>query len=384
MTDRDCAGEAARIMGICNACRYCEGYCPVFPAMERRLEFSLSDLTYLANLCHQCQACYTACQYAPPHEFAVNVPRSFAELRRRSWVDHAWPRALAPLLERAGLWAALASAASLALILIGTALMVDGEVLFAAHAGPGAFYAVIPHQVMVALFGGVFVYVVLALWLGARGFLRAIGADDAAPVTVGDWLAAIRDAATLRHLGGGGDGCPYPGERPANRRRVFHHLTFYGFAFCFAATVAGTVYHYGFGLQAPHGFASAPVVLGLVGGIGLVVGPAGLLWLRAGADPEPLDPGARSMDTAFAVLLILTSITGIALLFARETPAMGLLLAVHLAIVLALFLTLPHGRFVHGIYRLVALVMNAREARAEASPGSGEPAGTAGLYITER
>ena len=26
--------EARRSMEICNACRYCEGYCPVFPAME--------------------------------------------------------------------------------------------------------------------------------------------------------------------------------------------------------------------------------------------------------------------------------------------------------------------------------------------------------------
>ena len=27
-------------MTICNACRYCEGYCAVFPAMEKRLTFS--------------------------------------------------------------------------------------------------------------------------------------------------------------------------------------------------------------------------------------------------------------------------------------------------------------------------------------------------------
>ena len=29
-------------MTICNACRYCEGFCDVFPAMERRLEFQPS------------------------------------------------------------------------------------------------------------------------------------------------------------------------------------------------------------------------------------------------------------------------------------------------------------------------------------------------------
>ena len=29
--------------GICNACRYCEGYCAVFPAIERRIDFARDD-----------------------------------------------------------------------------------------------------------------------------------------------------------------------------------------------------------------------------------------------------------------------------------------------------------------------------------------------------
>src|ERR1700758_4576014 len=78
-------------MVICNACRYCEGYCAVFPAMERRMTFSEADMNYLANLCHNCAECYYACQYAPPHEFAVNVPKVFAEIRARSYQKYAWP-----------------------------------------------------------------------------------------------------------------------------------------------------------------------------------------------------------------------------------------------------------------------------------------------------
>ncbi|MEI7538385.1 MAG: tricarballylate utilization protein TcuB, partial [Comamonadaceae bacterium] len=35
--------EVARQMQICNACRYCEGFCAVFPAMTRRLEFGKAD-----------------------------------------------------------------------------------------------------------------------------------------------------------------------------------------------------------------------------------------------------------------------------------------------------------------------------------------------------
>ena len=64
-------GEVARTLQICNACRYCEGFCAVFPTMTRRLAFGQADIHYLANLCHNCGACFHACQYAPPQEFAV-------------------------------------------------------------------------------------------------------------------------------------------------------------------------------------------------------------------------------------------------------------------------------------------------------------------------
>jgi len=57
--------EVARVLQICNACRYCEGFCAVFPAMTRRLTFGGADVHYLANLCHNCGACLHACQYAP-------------------------------------------------------------------------------------------------------------------------------------------------------------------------------------------------------------------------------------------------------------------------------------------------------------------------------
>ena len=89
--------EARRAMEVCNACRYCEGFCAVFPAMERRRAFSDADLDYLANLCHGCRGCFHACQYAPPHPFGINVPRSFAELRLDSYARYAWPKPLAAL-----------------------------------------------------------------------------------------------------------------------------------------------------------------------------------------------------------------------------------------------------------------------------------------------
>lgn len=52
--------------------------------MELRRTFAEGDLSYLANLCHNCGACYDACQFAPPHDFGVNVPQALANVRRES------------------------------------------------------------------------------------------------------------------------------------------------------------------------------------------------------------------------------------------------------------------------------------------------------------
>ena len=96
--------EADRLMTVCNSCRYCEGLCAVFPAMEMRRAFPDGDLNYLANLCHGCGACYVDCQFSPPHEFDVNVPRVLAQVRNEFYAAYAWPRVLAPAIrpQRAG------------------------------------------------------------------------------------------------------------------------------------------------------------------------------------------------------------------------------------------------------------------------------------------
>ena len=63
---------------------------PYFSNRERKCvitRFDKTDIHYLANLCHNCRACLYACQYAPPHEFAVDVPRAMAEVRVRTYAD---------------------------------------------------------------------------------------------------------------------------------------------------------------------------------------------------------------------------------------------------------------------------------------------------------
>ena len=350
--------EVGRQMQICNACRYCEGFCAVFPAMTRRLDFTKADIHYLANLCHNCGACLHACQYAPPHEFAVNVPQAMASVRVNTYADYAWPKAAGALYQRNGLTLSLATAFGLALFLV-LALLRNGTLIHPPLAGN--FYAVFPHNLMVVMFGSVFGFAVLALAIGVMRFWREItpgqgGLDAAAEAA----SAALR----LKYLDGGhGDGCNDASDRFTLWRRRFHHLTFYGFMLCFASTSVATLYHYLLGLQAPYAMTSAPVILGTLGGIGLLAGPVGLFWLNLRRDPQHGDIAQRPMDRGFIALLFFTSLTGLALLLLRDTPVMGLLLAVHLGVVMALFLTLPYGKFAHGIFRSAALFKFAIEKR---------------------
>lgn len=354
--------EADRLMTICNSCRYCEGLCAVFPAMELRRDFANGDLDYLANLCHSCGACYVDCQFSPPHGFEVNVPRTLAEVRAASYRSHAWPAFLRPMFDRNGLAIAVITAISVAGFIAGFVLWHDPAALFLTD---GQFYRLLPHEPMAALFGAAFLFAMIALVMGFRSFWRDIGAGSLSAGSGTTLWQATRDAATLRYLDGGGVGCFNEDERPTDNRRLYHHLTFYGFMLCFAATCTATVYHYAFDWPAPYGWLTLPKLFGISGGIGLVIGPLGLLHAKLVREKALMDPAKYGMDTAFLAMMLLAGISGLLLMALRETPAMGVTLAFHLGVVFSLFLTMPYGKFVHGIYRFGALALYAAERKAD-------------------
>jgi citrate/tricarballylate utilization protein len=354
--------EGERAMRICNACRYCEGFCAVFPAMERRLNFSEADLHFLANLCHDCRECFYSCQYAPPHPFALNLPQALASIRQQTYRTYAWPGMLRGLFQRSALSVGIAVAAAPLAFLVVVMGYAPPTVLFSANGSTeGSFYRVLPYAAMTGLFGFVAVLVAGALVAGLIGFWRDLGESlrsAANPKALG---RAVVESLSLRYLDGGGPGCAYPHDVSSQARRWLHHLTFYGFLLCFASTVSAAVYHHFLGREAPYPALSVPVLLGTLGGFGLLIGPAGLLWLKRIRAPEPSEPIQTRMDSAFLILLLLTSFTGFLLLAFRNSAAMGTLLAIHLGVVAGLFLTLPYGKFVHAIYRFAALVRNALE-----------------------
>jgi citrate/tricarballylate utilization protein len=365
MPGADLVRHGQHVMTVCNACRYCEQYCPVFPAMERRITFSPADLAYLANLCHNCGECLYACQYAPPHEFGIDVPRTLAQLRGQSYEKYCWPRFLAAAFRQHNLLTGLGLAAGLAGVMFAVTLVVNGGGL-PRPVGPGEFYAVLPHDVMIGLFGTVFLFALAALWVGARRLWQDMNRGAASRVTLDALVRAIGDAQSLRYLHASGADCTSAEETRTPWRRWFHHCTYYGFLCCFASTSVAAMYHTVFGWYAPYGYASAPVILGTLGGAGLLVGPAGLLIERRRRDPLLTDPAQAGMDESFLALLFVTALTGLLLLAFRERAIMSVLLVVHLGAVLALFLTLPYGKFVHGLYRTAALVKYAIEtARPE-------------------
>lgn len=346
--------EARRQSEICNACRYCEGFCDVFPAMFRERAFADGDITQLANLCHNCRGCYYSCQYTEPHEFAINIPRALAEVRSESWDLYAWPMGFARLFQRSGTVLALGvvlGAASIFLLMRALG-----------PAGGAGFYAHLSHAAMVAVFLLAFLFPLLAIAVALSRYWRAVGG---APVRWVDLRHAAARTASLRNLSGGqGQGCNFEkGDRYSNARRHAHQAVLWGFLLCFAATSSGTVMHYGLGWEAPYPVWSLPKLLGVPGGILLTIGCAGLAWLKTQADPALSDASIRGGEMAFVLMLGLTGLSGLALYAATGTGLVPGLLALHLGAVLAFFLTTPYSKMAHGFFRFAALVRDAQVRR---------------------
>lgn len=347
--------EARRQIEICNACRYCEGFCSVFPAMTRQKAFADGDLTHLANLCHNCRGCYYACQYTPPHEFALNIPAVLAEVRTDSWQRFARPQGLARMFHDKGVLMAGLLVAALAafFLLIGAVRPESGD----------GFYAYLAHNAMVAIFAPAFLAPLVLIWLSLRDYWRETGGGR---ITMGDILKAGDMAGRMKNLNGGhGDGCNFEnGDRFSQKRRIYHQLMMWGFLLCFAATSSGTIMHYVFDWPAPYPIWSLPKLFGVPGGIMMLIGAGGLVATKLKADPELGDRRVWGGEMAFILLLALVAASGLVLYAATGSTLVGPLLAVHLASVMTLFLLMPFSKMVHGFYRFTSLVAEAGKNRA--------------------
>jgi citrate/tricarballylate utilization protein len=355
MPDLELFQEANRQLTICNSCRYCEGYCPVFRAIETRRDFARGDVQYLANLCHDCRACFYACMYAPPHEFAINIPKILAEARIESYRRWSWPNFLARTLKSRCMEAALAFIAWAVVVLLSSTVA-SKDRMFTRHLGSGAFYQVIPYAAMV-MGGMVLFFYGICVWIiGGIRFWSEANNNVPELTSLKSIAGAMADALSLSYLKGGGPGCYYPKERPSSVRRIYHSLTAWGFLSALVSTSLAAVYQDVFHWLPPFRLTSAPVVFGTAGGVAMIIGSLGLIWFKWKSDNVPAGTLAPGMDYMFLVMLCLTSLSGLSTLVFRATSAMGSILVMHLGLVAALFITAPYGKFVHLVYRFLALV----------------------------
>lgn len=375
----DLFAEAKRELTICNSCRYCEGYCAVFPAMERRRTLTDSSITHLANLCHDCRACLYACMYAPPHDFGVDLPAMLSEVRARSWDQGLRPRKLlirkkeTPVLVRTTVLSASVLIGGLILLL---AVLTEGlGQLWQNPRGSASPYDVISYPALLIVMGIPFIlaavsigYAGISYWRGARGSLRGLFDMRA-------WLSALYEAARLRYLRGGGEECFYPVGQPSPTRRRLHAIVAYGFLLCAVSTISASVLQDILGSDPPYPPISVPVVTGTLGGLGMVIGCIGLIALKRRTDPAASFEEMIQRDYNLLVALTALGVTGLLVLIVRTTPAYGLLLVIHLATVAVCFSVAPYTKFNHVVYRLLALVIDNLEREEEAAARTAESGG---------
>lgn len=362
-SSRELLDDGRRQMRLCNACRYCEGYCAVWQAIEWRRDFDDNDMKYLANLCHDCGDCYYACPFTAPHEFNINPPRLFAKLREKTYQQYAWPSSWGRAISKkvTGFWISFILSS---LIFFGYIFASgSGSDLWQVYTGENAFYALIPKNLMVAVF------VILSFWMvgiwfiGAVRYWRDIRISENERILLKDILTATKYAMSLRFLGGEGEGCTYPDDKPSTNRKWLHHLVLYGFLLDFASTSLASFYDNILDIPAPYPVLHPVVILGIVGGVGMIIGTSGLLYLNFKRDSELEDQQASKSGVSFIMSLWMIAVTGMVLLIFRETAAMYTLLILHLGSVAAFFFTAPYTKFAHFVYRFLSLVNYAQEER---------------------
>lgn len=369
MLDGDLIAEANRQFSICNACRYCEGLCSVFPAMELRTAFTQGDVAYLSTLCHDCRACVDACPFSPPHEFAIDISALTSVARAETFEHFARPRAFWRVLARGSTVTGLTIATLVFFALVAAAS--GASAIFARHTGEGAFYEVITYLwilVPALVAGGATLAAVVA---GGLAFARETRRDGRhSLLDLRAIAAATRNVLALTNLKGGGGGCRYPGQRRSPVRRYLHHAVFYGFFAMFASTVSAAIWQDFLGREPPYPFFSVPVLLGTGGGIATTVGCLGFVVIGARSRGSGKSSESHRLDRLFATTLLAATTTGLLLLAVRSTRLMGPALIVHLGVLGGLFLTFPYSKLVHAVYRYLALVRSHVEgnARTEHKP----------------
>ena len=337
----------------------------MFPAVESRKTLSSGDVAYIANLCHDCRACFEICPYKAKSRFdrGIDVPAAMAEVRNQTYEQFARPRRLWRLLTGPRpLWLIVA----LTLAFFTVVAAATGDPSRIVEEDQGSFYDVISYAWLVVPALVISAYVIGVILAGVLDFWRETGGGRA--VSGRAHARALLDVLGLRNLGGGGRGCAYPGDRVSAIRRRLHFWVFYGFLAAFVATVAAAFEQEILGIQPPYPLLSVPVLAGAAGGLAIVAGCAGFLVLGTRARDHRKIEQAYRLDRSFTVILAAAAATGLLTLALRSTPAMGAMLILHLGVLGGLYVTFPYGKLVHAAYRYAALVRFQLQSEGRVAP----------------
>ncbi len=292
--------------------------------------------------------------YSAPHEFDLNPPQIFSKLRTDTYDRYVWPRVGQVRSTRALVGTALSLAVAVFLLALRLAL----------HplAPKGSPYGFIPHDALIAVALAPVVWGLSIMTIASLHYWRDIGGswgELAHPVT---WMNALSDGARLKHMSGGGPGCDYPGDSPNNLRKYFHLTLVAGFGLCFASTTVAAIEEEFLNRIPPYPIISAPVLLGLFGGAGMLVGCLGLLRLQQRRNLEATTPRMSAADRVLVWTLIALAGTGVLTTVLRSTSAYAAILLIHLATVVTCFAIAPYTKFAHFVYRSMSIYKDRLEA----------------------
>ena len=320
----------------------------MWPALELRTALTDGDISHLANLCHDCRDCFSSCMYTAPHEFDLNPPELFSQVRAKTYREYAYP----PQAWVLGRWPSLLGG-YLGLVIV---LIVLGRVLGSdSQARAGSIYRLMPYSAILVVVLVPVAWSILAVTIGAARFWRDTHGPLRDLLGVRRWARTLVAGLTLRHMTGGGSGCDYPTDVPNGSRRRAHLILTAGFGLCLLSTAAAGIMQDFLDDRPPYAWLSVPVITGTAGGLGLIVGCTWLIALKRSADATLTTPTMTKADLGLLGALIALAATGLGTLVLRSTPAFEPVLVVHLAAVVLAFAVVPYSKFPHFVYRLLSI-----------------------------
>jgi len=347
--------EAERQYMICNACRHCEGFCPVWDAMERRNFFEAKDLKFFSYLCHDCRDCFYACPYSEPHEFGLNIPKLNSTIRYQIHLENSWPKKAGVVMNRGYLAGSVLFVIAFSALLMIAYSLHGLTSLFGYHS---SFYDVIPYDVMDDA-GLALGFYILAMWIiQGLNYWKEIGGKPSQLFDMRSHLVSIHEVLSHKWFKGGGSGCDYPKEIGTKTRMYFHGSMFFGFLSAFLATIIAAYLQRILGYMPPYPILSGPVFFGVLGGFLMIIGSLGFLIMKASSDSTKAYERMLKADYLVIYLLLFVSTTGLLTLALRASDYMGLILVLHLSLVGTLFAVVPFSKMNHIIFRYLSLLKN--------------------------